>query len=77
MKQLPFKESLIEAIREAFRVIMASTAVIIPFCIQQLEMTGTIDIRLVKVALLVAILKGVDRFVHKYSEIPLNGILPS
>lgn len=66
------KTALIEGIKEIVRVALIAA---LPLLITGLE-SGSLDWRLVATAAVIAVLKGVDKFVHKNDNIKASGILP-
>lgn len=69
---MDWKQSLLEAVKELLRV---GVLAIIPVVITGLE-GGVIDWKAVAIVGCVAVLKAIDKFVHKWEETPAKGILP-
>jgi len=62
----------VEGAKEIARVAMIA---VIPIAITGLE-TNTLDWRVICVTAIIAILKGLDKFVHKNESMKSNGIIP-
>lgn len=75
-EKMNFKQALIEGLKEAFRILLASATVVLPLAIIQLENNGSVDWRFLGISFLIAVLKGIDKTIHKYEGIKLNGLSP-
>lgn len=62
----------VEGAKEIARVAMIA---VIPIAITGLE-TNTLDWRVICVTAIVAILKGIDKFIHKSEDIKSSGLVP-
>lgn len=67
-----WKQSLVEALKMAFRV---SWIAAFPIIIDGLN-TGVVDYKKVGFAVLVALLMSADRFIHSWDAIPFKGLSP-
>lgn len=65
-------EALKEAGKEFGRIALAAA---IPVAIVQLQ-AGQLDIKQIVVVVALAVLKALDKFVHKWDRIELNGLSP-
>ena len=75
-EEMNFKQAIIEGLKEAVRILLASATVVLPLAIIQLENEGTVDWRFLGLSFLIAVLKGIDKTIHKYEGIKLNGLSP-
>jgi hypothetical protein len=65
------KQAIIEGLKELGRIALISA---VPIIILSLE-TATFDYKALFVAVAVAVLKAIDKLIHK-SDIELNGLVP-
>lgn len=68
-----WREAGFEAVLELSRVALLAA---VPLMVTSLEAGETVEWRIIAVAVSIAVLRSIDRFVHEWNQTEANGVVP-